>query len=677
MISAPAQAIEIQSLHTIASILAPRDGEARDVMGMEIGEFTKLAELFKQIFSNNFNHFGFQQIRSNLNNIRQTQVEAIWLYVAFSIYVHHWAKDQRHAKTSVQKLQIINELDKIAYPFIGNTLKSVNDAHVYHFQRHPLVFHQRLLMVQGTLFTFIQNLAKNKNIELHNALVQIPLSLTPEKLAISQSKTKERNASGASYTEQSVNTILLENLKNVPEIFQPIKKVTDELFINDWGLELDFPLKSKITIETDGIYHLTRKSDNPRAVHNIVHNLKAFLLRENGWIRVPVNVHQGKCVELAEKISQLLHIPRLQKFKDQYDELIKKRNWIQNSIIETQNKMKLPSESAYKTIHLNYITQLLAQDAIIQQFIEKRHLEIVLRDPDTKELKAALTFYHQYLLQEQNKIAKGREISDLFNKKDQLEKQIKAFEDEMQKSQEQIAKDEILLANLFSTLKKIQEEVEKSRSEKIKISPENLKQWLEILSRVGVEKKSLEERIVQNRAKIESLKAQIESLNQSISGLNKHISDQVKIFKTMEKKIQALKKELKEIEDLKKLLPVAKIIQIIVNCDQSISAINKFYQSERQRLEESQKQKAMQAEKQKSMESEKQKSMKIEKQPKEFDQYNYRPLPIIIRPLAQNNGSDFPHPAYDSYGYNSHQKFRGARENLAPYRLNARVKNKA
>lgn len=316
----------------------------------------------------------------------ETKLDFIWLYFAFSLGSHSL---ENNADAREQKLQAIHALDAQFYPIVKKMIENINVEHNDHYNKHKVGFHKKLLHINGALFNYFYTLKDNVNLKKHadTILKYMPLSFSEEKLNISrqqaQDKTKKDAETG--FREKTVNNTLRKSLQNIPQIFSPLRKVDNISHLDhETGLELDFPLHSKIAIETDGIHHTLFNGTNK---NNLIHEFKAALLREYGWTRVSIPA-DNDCANKAKAIAKILHISSVQQFAEKYLQLSDLAKTARAKMIELQIKMQ--SKNANQDALYKYFDLLMAMDKQIRRLlVEKRHLESLLNNPhDENTLKA-------------------------------------------------------------------------------------------------------------------------------------------------------------------------------------------------------------------------------------------------------------------------------------------------
>lgn len=305
------------------------------------------------------------------------QVDGLWLYFVFSNYVHHWAAVSPDMKAKFEQIQ---SFDKEHFKIIAKILIQIEKSYHSLTTKPNVSDHQRILMIQGYLPEFI----KRQTSSVEESLMHIRIAFPNKLIKSSQSIIAERDASSTSGIETSINAHLFESLSkdSIPDAFAPQKQNPQDSYVDDaTGLELDFPLRGNITIETDGVeYH-----QGAFGRHNMVHTFKATIMRQSDWVRIPFNPSFDGAGDytnatMLKRITDLMHIPFVHDFHLQYKQLLEIRRKVRIDLDLLQKKV-LFKYTSLKEDERNYLSDLIRLDDELEKFIKKRHLESLLREP--------------------------------------------------------------------------------------------------------------------------------------------------------------------------------------------------------------------------------------------------------------------------------------------------------
>jgi len=368
----------LMALDKLKEILDPRSGGSIDIVTLSADDFNKLINLFVSIKRDPT--FGCGQSGLEKTKNLEKKLEAVWLYIGFSLYVHHWLPDRKTTEKD-KKNSLIRGIDSEMAPFIADTLKNINNMKIYYYEGYTKIsFHQKILQVEGNLFAFLRNLAKNSRFDFENIISELPLFIKRDRLRVSADRAQIRKKKGVSGSEMDVNHKLLGQFpKN--GLLAPLKKKLEDTYVDfETGLELDLPLEGKITIETDGKHHLV---DNK---HSMTHNIKSFLLREKGWIRFSIMVNDRKVREAAF-VSNFLCLPPVRDFVVRYKKIMDFRSKLRNKVISLQSEMMNQRGSKDKaSLYFSYLGKLLKIDQNINTIVQDRTLERLLQRDDSRKL---------------------------------------------------------------------------------------------------------------------------------------------------------------------------------------------------------------------------------------------------------------------------------------------------
>jgi len=398
--------LEKPPLEAIKELLDPSGSTHKDIMNMGDKEFNHILSLFEKVFSRDFDNFGEESHGRGLAEIRKKQLEAVWLYMAFSLYVQHWAGEGApHTTKGAEKLAAVRKLDEDVLPCMRELVRNINSTRNEHFQKHHISYYQKLLQVNGNLFTFSRNVLRNRKTNIDELASDLPLSIDSNKLEVTKEKVKslrKEKAGGPSGTESRVNAALSQGLQDAPADFQPVKKEGSNHIDDNSGLELDFPLVGKVAVETDSKFHTV---SNGRK-HTMVHSLKTFLLREQGWTRVPIHAEENP-VTRANDIASMLHHGPVVVFNQAYQQLMQQQQQIRAEIVNVQRMLDLRPSQNIREAHLQYISELWKIDNNIIEIMRNRFLEHMLSKSSTPEMKSINAYYEE--IKKQNQLIKEGE----------------------------------------------------------------------------------------------------------------------------------------------------------------------------------------------------------------------------------------------------------------------------
>ncbi len=530
-----------------------------DIAEISMTDFTEIAEHFEYYFD--------QEISSkDLHH----QIEAVWLYMAFSNYVHHWAHNPT-TTLGLEKLKTVQRLDVIFYQKIAAVINNVNKEPSSDLRKFSISFHQKILMLNGFFYSFYQRLNPDKSI-----LCKVPFSFTDNVVGAAKEKAKLRKSREPSTSEIVVNQAITQALATAPQIV--IRKKLGETFIDDeTGLELDFPLSHHITIETDGPYHsyATKR-------HDLIHTLKATILRETGWARISLSTSSPleSLKANARFVADLLKLPSITTFAEKYQELITLLLEIRKEIQNAQSLFhKNPSKEeffAYKK-HIKFLLEL--EQAIRSKFIDKRDLEHVLLSFDNAELSSSLQEkikqYDQYLKDAEIVAAGAKEIDSIVmsissyeDEIVQLNQLIKVKEDKISEYQSKYKSEEERL-NKHSTL--LQDFVSGKKFNDAKLANQTLLELIKQLELLDVNIKKIQAEIVPLTEQVKDKYASIEPLFESMTKVEANLKMKTAAMENFTQSIAIYFKEKLPIEQLK----------------DSIGRYRQLFQTSTQKLKES------------------------------------------------------------------------------------------
>lgn len=422
-------------IEILASQLSANDANSKvNILDMPLENFKEISNAFEELFeSATFSNFGYtaeQQANPFVKKkILDHQTNLIFLYMAFSLYVLKHAKI-KGTKAWRGKLKIVTALNLITYQQIGCTLKLLINSKPADLTDN-LSFHQRLLMINCNLFAFAKILidhaqATKNNGLLENILQLLPLEIPASKLRQSKEKANNRTMIDPGHTENEVNISLIQILRqDLPDfIFKPQKMTPNSKKMDKVsGLELDFPLDSFVTIETDGPHHF---SNNRRA---LIDYFKNTALQEAGWIRGSISTNSD-CIKPARNIAYLLLLPQVTAFVKEYIKLNTLRQTIRAKIIEVQKEYQQLKQEAYRPIYHNHFNALFNFERLITSILLSNNLSAMLSHPMPDESIIVFTDYFQLserlrdltIKHEQSLLEVQKKRKDLAALKEQSEK---------------------------------------------------------------------------------------------------------------------------------------------------------------------------------------------------------------------------------------------------------------
>ena len=308
------------------------------------------------------------------------KLDAIWLYMALSNYLRHWSRDLKLHKELQDKIAMLNDFERMYFDYISQIIKDIERDYIYLKMTVNKRDHQRLLMINGNLYNFIRKIP----VSLDDKLASIPVGFS-DAVLMNSSRVAQmpRTTSGTSLIEGYVNAYLFKCLSDAPEGFQPLKVNHNTAYIEPkTGLELDFPLKGGITIETDGAkYH-----NGEYGRHDPVHTLKSAVLRQSDMVSVrftPTNQIESK--KFLSRLVGLLLIPGVYQYHLVYQKLLNIRSSVRSKIKQVQKVVHSNISNMDKPIRM--LRKLWALESAIQKQIARRALEKLLRADHNNNLE--------------------------------------------------------------------------------------------------------------------------------------------------------------------------------------------------------------------------------------------------------------------------------------------------
>lgn len=368
------------------------DGD--DIAAMDADNFEKICAAFQKYFNEELyskqskeniekqfsskDQIMTEEMEAKIPGLQQKsitihQLNAIWLYMAFSLFTHKQANHP--ALTGSDKLNKINALDAELYAKIGGVIQSINGTKIHFLKNNSLDFHQKLPMVHNNLFHYFQILRNNPRIDQKLLLEKLPLSFSKEVLASSCDKMKTRKETKQSISEYANNAMLFRSFReNCPQIFEPLPK-QNGMYIDDAiGLELDCPHRMKLTFETDGPHHYY-----PSGQHDFIHHLKSVALRETGWTRISLKTDSSEEKNNIAFMTKILNISNVGTFAEAYQELGIILNELRTKIVQYQS-MLLKANLQEKPFVMQATLDLLnIENALRKQFLDPKHLKNLLK----------------------------------------------------------------------------------------------------------------------------------------------------------------------------------------------------------------------------------------------------------------------------------------------------------
>ena len=357
-----------------------------DLCEMPLHVFKSMISDFQKFFDPKADHFNSHS-RNKLSF--SSQCELLWLYIQVSLFIHHWSNQDAKLATKTialnEKLALIKPLDKAAFFAIGVIFNEANQWVLpSQLSTMPLSLLQKILQINGCVFVFFFFLNSS---DLDHVIENMMFfGLEQSALDLISNEIFSLNTSGKpSGTERDFNSQLIAALsKN--GYFKPLKTSPMDSYRDPvTGLELDFPLtasKSNISIETDSIFHECEESQR----FHMEHTLKAYILREKGWIRVSLFPNEIDPKILTKAIVNALSVPHARNFLQEFQKFVDLRNQIQKLIFTFQSKLdkKFPvRQEAQKTA----IRDLLKLDMDMNSFSEIRHFESLLKEANDGAVK--------------------------------------------------------------------------------------------------------------------------------------------------------------------------------------------------------------------------------------------------------------------------------------------------
>lgn len=364
---------------------------ALNLLQITENEYTELMDEFAQLF----NFYGNETVRT------RQQLDVAWHYMAVSVYIHHWAKGNvtdREGNIIFRdrdnKVALVEQNDARFVPLLANVFRNVDAASIEAFKNQPKNYHQQLLYLDTTLFHFIGLLRRNTNVDISQFL-DVLFTYDLNKQELSSQVAQNRQAKGTSRFEYFVNSKLFEKLQHAPHYFKPLKQSPDEIYIDDeTGLELDFPLNGRITIESDGMHegHFTETLQ-----HGPIHNFKSFALRETGWTRVGFMALEGWEAHMDNMI-ELMALPKVHEFAEEYLRFTDKVEYFRSNIIALQRQLRDGEIQPNVVDAARKATlTLIGLENEMRKVIDKRYFETFLLTASQPEYVEAIQLNRQYL----------------------------------------------------------------------------------------------------------------------------------------------------------------------------------------------------------------------------------------------------------------------------------------
>ncbi len=349
--------MSLNALQQLNTTLSPPQGSGVDVARISLTEFKKITKNFSGYLSHQF-----------YDDYYDNQMHSLWLYMAFSLNVHHWAH-KNNTVSGKEKLQAIAALDSIYLNNLDQFISHLNLQYDDYLNSFDRSFYQKLLMINNCLFGFRQILSNKDFGTIFNTHV----------LNIAKNHAQTRKQNVTSTSENITNEALTKGLKSAPGCFQPLKQTKQPYIDFETGLELDFPLNSKITIETDGAQHYYQHDSHLRR-HTLVHHMKSFALRESGWVRVPLPTDKADILQAnAANIAKLLHFPQVAWFSQKHQECNMALNEIQEKIQTLSQSLSQASTDANKEITKAIDSLLSIEKNLRKKYLEVGHLKKLLK----------------------------------------------------------------------------------------------------------------------------------------------------------------------------------------------------------------------------------------------------------------------------------------------------------
>jgi hypothetical protein len=284
-------------------------------------------------------------IQVNSNEDILLKLDAIVLILELSIAAENLPEDDKK-RESIQLLQK-NTLDEIITSISNinqNERRWCNpDEFIGLNHLSYRTAHQRLLMINSLLFYYAGTLHKNEIIQnFAERFIHFPLKIEDSILDKSNKKATDRTSLPSKTEERMIECCLTNHpMYSPPNQFSAIKKSAFDTYIEpDTGLELDFPLENKITIELDGDeFHFINGKPT------LEHLRKEKQLLENGWIRISVSTsmlkeYGQKMNPLITAVSYTLNSPHVHQYLEMHKKLMIQRSELRNEIKALHDRLK-------------------------------------------------------------------------------------------------------------------------------------------------------------------------------------------------------------------------------------------------------------------------------------------------------------------------------------------------
>ncbi len=330
------------------------------------------------------------------------RTEALWLQMAFSLFVRHHA--QGNIRDTVQKLQALNELDMALIEKVRQIIRDINYMADDSYRDKSINFHQKALHIHWNLLRYFQAFAASLPAE---TLLRAPLGLDPEKLAISQAKAKNEREKNENAKLTAVSQPELEANQTIRSALQAgtriasLKTSSQHCFVDEeTGLELDCPLSSKLSVETDG-----EKGHVKNGTHGLIHTLKALAFRESGGQRIPIDIspqliQRNGHMQIARVYGELLNNQSIIDFLQLTDHLNVMRRELRSKLKEIQQQYfhytKMSVE--YKSAIEKHFSTLLKLENNLRLFANQKTLEKLFLEMQSSLInpQMRIEFINQY-----------------------------------------------------------------------------------------------------------------------------------------------------------------------------------------------------------------------------------------------------------------------------------------
>lgn len=403
--------------------------------------------------------------------------------------------------------------------------------------------HQCLLMINSLLFYYAGTLHKNEIIKnFAERFIDFPLKIEDSILDKSNTKATDRKSQPSNTEKRMIECLLMHPMYSPDYQFSAIKKSPFESYIEpDTGLELDFPLENKITIELDGeAFHFINGKPT------LEHLRKEKQLLENGWVRISVSTSMLRAYgqrmgPLITAVNYTLNSPNVGQYLDMHSHLNMQRSQLRDQIKALHDRFKhsVGFVSVGEGVQLKVGRQNQRKREREKEREKKREKEPLLFSESASSINASaikdnpLSLQLSALLELENKISVflGQNHLDKLINDDDLHKKIDErfkLNGELERLQDHIEKLDGQIWSAVRNIKSLEKKLERSEPKKKTNNPE-WKRKQSIINSLKTEKQELHRRITDCEKRIKISEQEISKLQSTAlpsEGLS-HLSQEV------------------------------------------------------------------------------------------------------------------------------------------------------